>query len=251
MQDQLVSIIMPMHNSAGFVGDAIESVIAQTYKSWELIVVDDNSTDDSVEIVKRYGGKDSRIRLLHNDRHIKMPSAPRNYGIRHAKGQYIAFLDSDDRWLPDKLERQLKLFDNKKIAVVFSDYEKIDEQGRRNNRIVKAPLKVTYKDLLHSNYIGNLTGIYDRKLTGTSFMPDTHHEDYALWLSILKKGFVARNTGTVEGLYRVRKSSVSSDKYRLLTWQWDIYRKHEHVSVIKSIYYYLCYAYHGYKKSKI
>lgn len=251
MTDGLVSVIMPMYNAGAFVGEAIESVMAQHYKHWELIVVDDSSTDNSVSIVKEYANKDSRIHIIYNERHLKMPSAPRNLGIKHANGQYIAFLDSDDCWLPDKLESQIPLFDDKKTAIVFSNYEKIDEQGCRSGRIVKAPAQVDYHDMLHCNYIGNLTGMYDRKLTGSMYMPDTHHEDYALWLDILKKGYVAKNTGTVEGLYRVRRNSVSASKLHIISWQWNIYRKHEHLSLLKSIYYYIYYAINGWRKSKI
>lgn len=242
---------MPMHNSEAFIGEAIESVMAQTYKHWELLVVDDYSTDNSVCIVKKYLNMDSRIRLLYNDKHTGLPSSPRNFGIKHARGQYIAFLDSDDRWLPYKLERQIRLFNHNNVAIVFSNYEKTEENGNRANRIVKAPIKVTYRDMLHSNYIGNLTCIYDRGKTGTSLMPNIHHEDYALWLTILKKGYIARNTGTVEALYRVRKKSVSSDKLHLLSWQWNIYRHQEHLSISKSIYYYICYAINGWRKSKV
>lgn len=251
MDNGLVSVIMPMYNAATFVEMAVKSVLSQTYTHWELLVVDDSSTDESVSIVEKYARQDPRIHVLHNDLHINMPSTPRNLGIRHAKGKYIAFLDSDDCWLPDKLERQLPLFDNFKTAIVFSDYEKIDENGMRNGRVVKAPTIVDYHNMLHCNYIGNLTGVYDRQLTGTMFLPNTHHEDYALWLDILKKGFVARNTGTVEGLYRVRSGSVSASKLHIVSWQWNIYRKHEHLSVIKSLCYYMCYAVNGWKKSKI
>lgn len=251
MQKGLVSIIMPMHNSAMFVEDAILSVLSQTYKDWELLVVDDSSTDNSTDIVKAYQRKNGNIRLLINDNHTGIPSAPRNFGIKHANGQYIAFLDSDDCWLPDKLEKQIKQFDSDKIAIVFSDYEKIDEEGRRDNRIVKAPALVTYKDMLHCNYIGNLTGVYNRSVVGTALLPDIHHEDYALWLSILKRNFVAKNTCTVEALYRVRNCSVSSAKFHNLSWQWDIYREKEGLSILKSAYYYLCYAYNGWRKSKI
>lgn len=242
---------MPMHNSAAFIGDAIESVISQTYKDWELLVVDDYSTDNSVSIVKKYSSIDTRIHLLYNDKHTGLPSSPRNFGIKHAKGQYIAFLDSDDCWLPHKLERQIKLFENNNVAIVFSNYEKIEENGRRSNRIIKAPMKVTYKDMLHSNYIGNLTGMYDSQKAGLALMPNLHHEDYALWLTILKNGYIAQNTGSVEALYRVRRNSISSAKIHLLSWQWNIYRKQEHLSIVKSIFYYICYAYNGWRKNKI
>lgn len=251
MEEIVVSIIMPMHNSSMYVGEAIESVIAQSFKEWELIIVDDMSTDISVDIAKTYENNDKRIHVLRNNRHTSMPSAPRNFGIQHAKGQYIAFLDSDDRWLPHKLEVQLSCFNDEKVAIVFSNYEKINEKGRRAKRIVKAPSYVQYKNLLYSNYIGNLTGIYDRKKVGTILLPEVHHEDYALWLNILRKGFIAKNTETVEALYRVRENSVSSSKLHILAWQWNIYRKQEHLSILKSTYYYIHYAINGWLKSKI
>ena len=247
----MVSIIMPLYNCQLFVSKAIESVITQTYKQWELIVIDDASTDKSKDIVLSYIDKDQRIQLLSNDNHIGLPSAPRNVGLKHAKGRYIAFLDSDDCWLPNKLEKQLALFDEKKVAIVFSDYEKMDENGNRTHRIVRAPSMVTYKDLLDSNYIGNLTGIYDRKLVGEVYLPNIHHEDYAFWLSILKKGYFARNTTTVEALYRIRTKSVSSSKIKLLTWQWNIYRKKEHLSFLMYLYHYVIYEYKGWRKSLI
>ena len=120
--DKLVSVIMPMHNSSKFLGEAIESVIHQKYHDWELLIVDDNSTDDSVSIARKYAAKDSRIQVLRNDRPIGMPSAPRNYGVKHARGRYIAFLDSDDMWLPYKLSQQIPLFRDPRVAIVYANY---------------------------------------------------------------------------------------------------------------------------------
>lgn len=251
MRKDLVSIIMPMHNSARYIGEAISSVIAQSYTDWELLVVDDLSTDNSVEIVKGYAQQDSRIHLLYNTRHLGMPSAPRSEGVKHAKGQYIAFLDSDDCWLPRKLEEQLPLFAAPTVAIVYSNYEKISENGERTGRVVAAPSQVDYAQMLYGNIIGNLTGIYDRAKTGLVPIPDVHHEDYAMWLSILKKGFIAKNTNAIHGLYRVMGSSVSSNKFNLLSWQWNIYRKTERLSLLKSACCYLHYAINAYRKRKI
>ena len=131
----LISIIMPMHNSATFVGEAIESVLAQSYREWELIIVDDESTDASVSIVEAYAQKDSRIRLFRNPKPIKMPSAPRNMGLSMAKGRYIAFLDSDDMWLPEKLTQQIPLMQNPQVAIVYSNYEK----RKKNRKSDKSP----------------------------------------------------------------------------------------------------------------
>ncbi|MBM6993653.1 MAG: glycosyltransferase [Prevotella sp.] len=251
MKDGLVSIIMPMYNSAKYVGEAIDSVLSQTYTFWELLVVDDGSTDDSVQIVKRYCQQDSRIRLLFNTNHIQQPSAPRNAGLCEAQGQFIAFLDSDDCWLPAKLNEQLKLFADHGVAAVYSNYEKMAEDGKRSNRVVRAPESVSYDQLLYGNVIGNLTGIYDRNKVGTVNILDIHHEDYAMWLAILAKGFIARNTNTVTALYRLRPSSITSNKLKVLSWQWNIYRQVEHIGFFKSCYYYLHYAVRAYIKNNI
>ena len=250
--NHLVSVIMPMYNSEKFVAQAIDSVLAQTYPHWELLVVDDGSTDRSCDIVASYAQKDDRIHLLKNNHSTGMPSAPRNYGIEQAKGDFIAFLDSDDMWLREKLAQQLPYFfrDNR-TAVVFADYEKIDENGKRSARVVSTPRKTSYKQLLYGNVIGNLTGVYDVRKVGKYYFKNIHHEDYAFWLSVLKVGYVARSTQTVLGLYRVHKESISSNKLRVLSWQWRIYRDIEHISFFRSLYYYLFYAIHGFLKSLI
>ena len=144
----MISIITPCHNSQIFLGATIQSVLSQTYPNWELIIVDDCSTDNSVDIIQNYARKDDRIKYFRTDKSSGSPTLPRNIGIEHAKGRYIAFLDSDDAWLPDKLEKQVKLFDDERVAIVFSDYEKMSEEGERNNRVIKAPMKVSYKQLL-------------------------------------------------------------------------------------------------------
>ena len=237
--DGLVTIIMPTYNSAAFIGEAIASVIHQTYTNWELLVVDDGSTANSPDIVIEYATHDPRIHLFLNDHHTGMPSSPRNYALHQAHGRYIAFLDSDDIWLPEKLSEQIPLFSDPNVAVVYSDYEKISSSGQRRGRVVKAPQTATYRRLLYGNVIGNLTGIYERQKVGTVEILDIHHEDYAMWLNILKRGFLAKNTGTVTALYRVHDTSVSSKKLSIISWQWNIYRNIEHLSLPYSC---LCYA---------
>jgi len=249
--DGLVSVIMPMHNSSCFLREAIESVQAQTYTNWELLIIDDASTDNSVEIAQEYADKDARIRVLHNTNHIKMPSAPRNTGVVAAKGRYIAFLDSDDVWFPQKLEQQLPLFGDDLTAIVYANYEKMDEKSNRANRVVTAPSQSTYKSLLQGNVIGNLTAIYDTKLVGKINIQDIHHEDYVMWLSILKKGYIAQNTDTTLAAYRVSSQSVSSNKLKVTSWQWNIYRNVEHLSLLQSAYYFVFYAFKAFSKSLI
>lgn len=251
VSNELVSVIMPVFNSSRFLREAIESVLAQTYTNWELLVVDDASTDNSIEIANKYANADSRIRILHNYNHIKMPSAPRNVGVQAAKGRFIAFLDSDDIWFPQKLEQQLPLFNDNRTAIVFSNYEKIDENSMRADRVVTAPTQTTYKSLLKGNVIGNLTGIYDTKKVGKANIQDIHHEDYVMWLSILKKGYIARNTETTLAAYREVSQSVSSNKLKVTAWQWHIYKEVEHLSFVRSAYYFANYAFKALFKSLI
>lgn len=249
--DDLVSIIMPVHNSEKYLEEAVRSVINQTYRNWELLIIDDASTDKSLSIARQFEGCDSRIHLLINDTPMGCPAVPRNVGIRKARGRFIAFLDSDDVWLPGKLEEQLKHFSGSRVAVVYSDYEKMSEDGTRCSRIVRAPRMTNYKRMLKGNAIGNLTGIYDTSKTGKVYFMPIHHEDYAMWLSILKRGFTAVNTGTVTAIYRLRGSSISSKKLSLLSWQWHIYMNVENLGYVKSLFYYVNYACRAFRKRMI
>lgn len=243
---------MPCYNSGTYIRQAINSVRGQTYQDWELLVVDDGSTDNSADIIKGMEQTDGRIKYLKTNAPSGSPIVPRNIGVKNALGRYIAFLDSDDAWLPNKLERQMKMFEQyEDMAICFSNYEKMTEQGERNNRIIKAPSVTTYRQLLFGNVIGCLTAVYDIGKVGKVFFQNHSHEDYILWLDILKQGYVARNTNTVEALYRVRENSVSSNKLKTLSWQWDIYRNVEKIGLLRSSYYFLNYAYRAFKKAMI
>lgn len=239
----MVSIITPCYNSANFLADTIESVLAQTYSDWEMLIVDDCSTDGSYEIAESYAKKDSRIKLLRTEKSSGSPVRPRNIAIENAKGRYIAFLDSDDLWLPGKLEAQMKIFaEHDDTAIAFSYYEKISETGERSERVIVSPSKVTYRQLLKGNVIGCLTGMYDTDKVGKIALEYRGHEDCVMWLSILRKGFCARNTNDVQALYRVRNGSVSANKLKALTWQWQIYRDSEKLGLISSMYNFAFYA---------
>ncbi|GHU17458.1 glycosyl transferase [Spirochaetia bacterium] len=248
MIERYVSIIMPNYNNGRFIGSAIESVIAQTYKNWEMIIVDDCSSDNSIEIIKKYQDRDPRIRLFSTESPSGSPVKPRNIGIEKAKGRYIAFLDSDDLWLPDKLECQIKLFDNRNVAIVYSNYEKITETGTRNGRVINSPEHLDYKQLLKGNSIGCLTAVYDVLKVEKIFFSKFYHEDYVLWLTVLRLGYIASNINKVGALYRVRQNSVSSKKLKVLKWQWDIYRKYLKFNFCKAIFYFCFYAVNGFLK---
>lgn len=237
-----VSIIMPCHNGAVTIVDSILSVQNQTYTDWELLVVDDSSSDDSVRIVEGFSSSDSRIKLLRNKKSSGLPASPRNVGIEAACGRYIAFLDCDDEWLPTKLEHQIPLFATRNVAVVFSYYGKMDSNGEFHSESVASPSFVSYKNLLNGNCIGNLTGMYDTEKVGKVFQKEIHHEDYVMWLEILRDGFSAINTNSVEAVYRESNSSVSGSKIAAFGWTWNIYRHELKFSFFDSVKYFLRYA---------
>lgn len=234
---------MPSHNDERYIHTAIQSVLAQTYKDWELIVVDDSSNDHTLEIIDGYCRKDPRIRTYATERPSGSPTLPRNIGIKNAKGRYIAFLDSDDKWLPTKLEHQVHLFQEVDDAViVFSNYKKMDDAGQPHKRNVMAPMSTDYRRLLKGNVMGCLTIMYDTAKVGKSEFPHCGHEDYSLWLTILKSGGKAYNTNSIEAFYRIKSSSVSSNKFRAMGWQWYIYTKIEKLGYPMSVYYFVNYA---------
>lgn len=244
----LVSIIMPCHNGEKYVADAIRSVQSQTFADWELLVIDDASADNSVNIIEEYCKADSRIKLLHNEKPTGMPATPRNVGIDATNGRYVAFLDCDDIWLPTKLERQLPLFGTKDVAAVFSYYGKMDGSGGYGANAISSPVFVSYAYMLNGNCIGNLTGMYDTEKCGTVFQKEIRHEDYLMWLEILRKGFYAVNTNTVEAVYRESASSVSGSKLRVFGWQWHILRRELKLPLWKSAVCFLRYAAGGFLK---
>jgi len=239
-----VSIITPMHNSASYIAETIDSVLAQSYQNWEMIIVDDASDDQGPGIVREYKKKDPRIKLLVN--HSKMgPALTRNLAIENSTGRFIAFLDSDDLWVPDKLEVQIKFMLEDSYAFTFANYGKVNESGEDVGRIT-VPEKVSYKDLLKTCSVGCLTAVYDSQLLGKVYMPVLDkRQDYALWLKILKKIPHGYGIDTVLGKYRLRGKSISANKLKASKYQWIVYREIEGLSVLKSSYYFIFYTLHG------
>jgi glycosyltransferase involved in cell wall biosynthesis len=235
--NELVSIVMPCYNSDSYIKCSIESVINQTYSNWELVIIDDCSTDNSYQIINSFCEKDKRIIYFKTNFPSGSPTIPRNIGIMNSRGRYIAFLDSDDIWAANKLENQICLFDNDLIAIVFSNYEKISENGCTKNRIVIAPNLINYKQLLYGNVIACCTCVIDTSKSGKLKFNNQGHEDYALWLKILRRGFYAKNSGLVLASYRVRESSVSSNKLKVISWIYFIFRKNEKLSKFSSLYF--------------
>jgi teichuronic acid biosynthesis glycosyltransferase TuaG len=237
MINNLVSIITPLYNSEQFISKTIESVRAQTYTNWEMIIVDDCSTDNSKKIVEEFCKIEPRIKYYNTEFPSGSPTKPRNIAIEKAQGRFIAFLDSDDLWEPEKLKSQLELFNDEKVAIVFSNYEKINERGFSNNRIITAPLLVDYKKLLLGNVIACCTCVYDTYKVRKKYFFKQGHEDYALWLEILRNGYIAKNSGFISAKYRVRDSSVSSNKLKTIRWVYTIFRNNENLSIMESIFF--------------
>lgn len=237
--NDLVSVITPCYNSSRFVRFSISSVINQTYQNWELIIVDDNSTDDSVEIINELCKNDGRIKLIKLPRNSGSASIPRNIALDEAKGRYIAFLDSDDLWHPTKLEEQLKLFCSEDVALVYSNYFKINENSVNEDRVVIAPQWVNYEKLFYGNVIACLTAIYDASKTGKVYFENVGHEDFVVWLKILKQGYIAKNTNSALAYYRVRSNSLSSNKLNTIVWIWNIYRNIEKRSLLMTQFYFI------------
>lgn len=242
----LVSIIIPCYNSSKFISQTIESVLNQTHQNWEMIIVDDCSTDNSIQIITEYIKNDERIKLIKLEKNSG-PAIARNKATEEAKGRYIAFLDSDDVWLPKKLEVQLKFMAENNILVCYSSYSLINEAGNEIGLFITEE-RATYDKLLRTNFIGNLTAIYDAENIGKQYTDNVRRQDYALWLKILKLTDQAGGILDPLAKYRIHNKSVSSNKIKAASWQWNIYRNVEKITLIKSMYYFMHYAYYGFFK---
>lgn len=245
-----VSVITPCYNAELTIAQSIESVLSQTYSDWEMIIVDDCSKDNSVSVIKSFLKKDDRIKLIQLPTSSGSPTKPRNTSIENASGRYIAFLDSDDIWHPTKLERQLKLAEQSNSPLIFSNYEKMNTKGELSNRAIIASSQVTLKDMYYGNQIGCLTVMIDTLIIPNFRFKNIGHEDCVAWIEILQKGYTALNTNSIEAAYRESTNSVSSNKMKILHWQWNIYRKVLKFNPLKSAYYYMHYAVRGFLKSK-
>lgn len=242
MTEGLVSVIMPSYNASRFIAESINSVLLQTYSNWELLIVDDYSKDNSVEIAQKFADIDERVRLFSLEKNVGAAVA-RNVAMEHARGQYIAFLDSDDVWNEDKLKKQLAFMKQNSYAFTFSDYYVMEEDGKKKGSIVKVPASLTYHQYLRNTIIGCLTVIIDRKQTGDFRMPliKSSH-DMALWLLIMKRGFKAYGMKEVLAGYRLVSTSNTAKKWRAAKDVWKVYRKIERLSVLYATYCFCGYA---------
>jgi teichuronic acid biosynthesis glycosyltransferase TuaG len=237
----LVSVIMPAYNAAATIASAIDSVKRQTIEDWELLVVDDWSRDKTAQIIEDYSRLDRRIRVLRTERNSGSPAIPRNVATRAASGRYIAFLDADDVWLPQKLERQTQAMRDANAVLCCSGYTVIDQFGQQIGSFVP-PRRAEYRELLKRNTIGCLTVVYDTKRFGKREFPHCGHEDYALWLDMLREGESALGLPEKLASYRLMPGSVSSDKLKVARFFWHIYRERENFGLVLSAYMCMRYA---------
>lgn len=242
--NDLVSIIMPSFNQEDYISYSIESIINQTYKNWELLITDDGSTDSTISIIKKYINIDSRIKLFILEKN-NGASYARNISIKHSNGRYISFCDSDDLWVFNKLEEQLKFMILNNYYFTFTSYDLIDDKSHFIKKF-SIPSKVTYIDLLKTCSIGCLTVIYDTKYLGKFFFTDiSKRQDYVLWLSILKIIPFAYGLNNSLAKYRTHSNSLSSNKLYASMYQWKVYREIENLNLNKSLYFFIMYAFNG------
>lgn len=241
----LVSIIMPCYNAERYVAQSIESVLAQTYKNWELLITDDGSTDKSVAIITKYCLKDDRINLMVPDEHNGIAKT-RNLSISRSRGRFVAFLDSDDIWKSDKLEKQVNYMLENDVAFTYSSYEIIDYHGNPKNKIVKDAGVMSYKKYLRNTIICCGTVVLDREKVGHFSTPIiATSEDMSLWLSIMRRGFVAYPVPGPLHQYRITPGSASSNKIKAASDVWRVYRKIEKLSWPKSAMNFICYSFNA------
>lgn len=218
----LVSIITASYNCSDFIGETIESIQAQTYPNWELLITDDCSTDSSREVIQSYVDKDPRIKLLQLEKNSGAGIA-RNNSIEQAKGRFIAFCDSDDRWKPEKLERQLAFMVNNSYGLTYTSYDTCDESGTING-YVQCLRRLSFGKILRDNGIGCLTAIYNAEIIGKHFMPAIRkRQDWCLWIDIIRKTGAAYGLQQPLALYRVRSGSISSNKIEMLKYNYAVY----------------------------
>ena len=239
-QEELVSVIMPTYNAGKFLADSINSILQQTHKNLELLITDDASTDaETIQTLKNFALKDKRVNVVFLQENHG-PGYARNQSINRAKGRYIAFCDSDDRWTDDKIEKQIAFMNKKQCALCCASYIICDENDI-NTRINIPPKIITYNMMKRDNKIGCLTGIYDTKILGRKyFMPTIRkRQDWALFLEIMKQSHVCyAYTEKPLAYYRIRKNSISNNKKSLIKYNIAVYRKILGFNLIKSYFYF-------------
>lgn len=247
MYREVFSIIMPCYNAEAYISSSIKSVICQTYPHWCLYIIDDCSHDDSYRIIHEIVDSEPRIKYFRLPKNSGVAAA-RNVGIKAASGKYISFLDSDDMWAADKLERQFAVLETG-YDIVCSNY-KVFSTANNDEKFPDRvfPERFGYNDMLYGNKIGNLTGVYNCINLGKIYQERMGHEDYIMWLELIK---IAKHAYCIQdslAYYRLSHDTLSSNKWKASRWQWNIYRHHLGFGMIRSSLYWICYAYNALKR---
>lgn len=243
----LVSIVMPSHNSDKTISAAITSIVAQDYQHWELLITDDKSSDNTIAILKGFEARDPRINVLFNDENLGAGFS-RNQSIRRARGKYIAFLDSDDLWKPDKLKIQVSFMEKNNYVFTFTSYQMFSNEG--DGKVVNAPSSITYDKLLYGNVIGCLTVMYNAEVLGRQEMPLIRkRQDMGLWLALLTKCDKAYGLPDVLAKYRT-DSGMTQNKLHVAKYQWEFYRTVVQLNLLRSSWYFFWYALNGFLKHR-
>ncbi|MCR4665494.1 MAG: glycosyltransferase [Paludibacteraceae bacterium] len=245
-ENRKVSIVTPVYNGEQYLSETIESVLAQTYTDWEMLIINDGSNDKSMDIAQSYADKDERIKVYSQSN--AGSAAARNNGIRRAEGRYIALLDADDLWEPLFLKRQLQLMEEKHCQLVYGAHKRINGKGEEILQPFIPPKQLYYKDLLKTCSISCLTGLYDTYPYGKVYLHEEFRslrDDYVYWLTILRKTGVAYGNQGIVGSYRIHVSSLTANKLKMVKPQYRVYREVEKLGVLKSCYYLINWAIHG------
>lgn len=245
MLEELISIVVPVYNAERFVRETMDSVLAQSYPHWELLLVEDGSSDGTVLVIERYieEREETRIRLIRQPANMGAAMA-RNRGVREAKGRYIAYLDADDLWASKKLEHQLRFMQERDIAFAFTGYEFADERGVGTGKVVRVPESLTYRQALSNTTIFTTTVMFDRTKFEEELlqMPDIKSEDTALWWKVLRHGYTAYGLDENLASYRRAGKSLSSNKLEALRRIWNLYRRAEGMSIPSSMWHFCFWA---------
>ena len=243
MSNPLISIITPAYNAERFIVQTMQSVQNQSYQNWEhLVIVDHNSKDKTLDIVRAWSEKDPRVKLITSPNALGA-TKNRNLALDSVKGEYVAFLDADDLWPTEKLEKQLKFMMEKKVAFSYTAFNRISIDGSKVGHLLQVPAKLSYTSLLYNNAIGCLTVMIRTDLIGSSRFQEDGWEDMSLWLALLKKTPFAYGIQEPLALYRIVPGSRSNNKIFAAGLRWETYRKVEGFSLLKSAYYFVFYAF--------
>ncbi|WP_343347854.1 glycosyltransferase family 2 protein [Terrisporobacter petrolearius] len=249
MENKLVSIITPVYNGEKYIEECIKSVLNQSYKNIEMIIIDDGSTDNSENIIKKYTESFPFIKYIKCNENSGIWVA-RNIGIEKAKGRFISFLDADDIYKKNKIKNQINFMLKNNYSFTYTAYDLINENSTSLNKVIKAKEYEDYDRLLKGNDIGCLTVMIDRLKINTPIrFENYHHEDFVLWLKILKNNVVAYGIDEILSSYRKSNSSVSHNKIKAALWTWNIYINVEKLPLNKAIYYFFKYTMNGLKKN--